>query len=110
MSTNGSSDFSVPPPGTPASRVDGKVIIVSGGTQGLGEATARLLAERGAAGLVLAGRSRNLGEALAGELSNGVTKAIYVEADLYDPAAVANVVAVADATFGVVHGLANIAA
>ena len=38
--------------------MDGRVVVVSGGTHGLGEATVRLLAERGAAGLVIAGRDR----------------------------------------------------
>jgi len=95
---------------TRASRVDGKVILVSGGTQGLGAATARLLAARGAAGLVLAGRSRADGQALAAELTSKMTKAIFIEAELADPDAVAEVIATTDETFGVVHGLANIAA
>lgn len=97
-------------PGSAASRVDGKVIVISGGTQGLGAATARLLAERGAAGLVLAGRSRADGESLADELGSSTTKVIFVEAELADPEAVAEVIAKTDEAFGVVHGLANIAA
>jgi hypothetical protein len=48
----------------------GKVVIVNGGTQGLGEAVARtLLAKGGATGLVLAGRTADRGEALAAELT-----------------------------------------
>ncbi len=38
-------------------KLDGKVIVVSGGTQGLGEAIARQVVADGAAGLVIAGRS-----------------------------------------------------
>lgn len=95
---------------TGASRVDGKVILVSGGTQGLGAATCRLLVERGAAGVVIAGRNRADGEALAAELDSKTTKAIFVEAELAEPDVIAEVIAATDEAFGVVHGLVNIAA
>lgn len=88
----------------------GKVVVVSGGTQGLGEATARACAKYGAAGLVLAGRSTAKGQALAAELTVAGTPTVYVEADMADPTAPAAVVAAADARFGVVHGLVNVAA
>jgi NAD(P)-dependent dehydrogenase (short-subunit alcohol dehydrogenase family) len=110
MSDQARADVAAAHAGSGASRVDGRVILLNGGTQGLGAATARLLAERGAAGLVLAGRSRTDGEALAEELDSATTKAIFIEADLSDPEAVAGVLAATDEAFGVVHGLVNIAA
>ena len=65
----------------------GKVIVVSGGTQGLGEAVARQAVADGAAGLVLVGRSADKGAALAAELTALGTPTIFVEADMADPAA-----------------------
>ena len=47
----------------------GKIAIVTGGTQGLGAAIARLFAERGAEGLVICGRSQERGEAQAAKIS-----------------------------------------
>ena len=90
--------------------LSGKIIVVSGGTQGLGEATARQCAAAGAAGLVLAGRSRDKGNALADELTAGGTATIFVEADLGEVAAPTAIAAAADARFGVVHCLVNVAA
>jgi NAD(P)-dependent dehydrogenase (short-subunit alcohol dehydrogenase family) len=65
-------------------KLDGKVIVISGGTQGLGEAIARQAVADGAAGLVIAGRSADKGEALAKELSDLGTPTTFVEADMSD--------------------------
>ena len=91
-------------------RLNGRVIVVSGGTQGLGEAIARQVVADGAAGLVLAGRSADRGAALAKELTDLGTPTKFIEADMADPAAPRAVIEFTDAEFGVVHGVVNVAA
>jgi NAD(P)-dependent dehydrogenase (short-subunit alcohol dehydrogenase family) len=93
-----------------AARLDGRIIVVSGGTQGLGEATVRLIATRGAAGIVIVGRDRSKGAALAAELTTAATRCLFVNADMADADAPAAVMTAVDNAFGVVHGLVNIAA
>jgi NAD(P)-dependent dehydrogenase (short-subunit alcohol dehydrogenase family) len=87
------------------------ITIINGGTQGLGEAVARRLVEAGSTtGLVLTGRSADLGGALADELTTAGVDTIFVRADIADPGAPQ---AILDATidrFGAVHGLVNVAA
>ena len=39
-------------------RIDGKIAVITGGTQGLGAAIARLFAKAGAAGIALVGRDQ----------------------------------------------------
>jgi NAD(P)-dependent dehydrogenase (short-subunit alcohol dehydrogenase family) len=87
-----------------------RVYVVSGGTHGLGEATVRLIVERGAAGVAIIGRDVEKGRALAAELTSGSTRCIAIEADMSDPDAPAKVMAEVDGEFGVVHGLVNVAA
>lgn len=96
--------------GESAGKLTGKVVVISGGTQGLGEAIARQVVADGAAGLVIAGRSAKRGQTLADELTQLGTPTIYVEADMEDPAAPRDVIAAADQRFGVVHGVVNVAA
>ncbi len=90
--------------------LDGMVVLINGGTQGLGEAIARECAANGAAGLVLLGRSAERGAALAESLTTTGTPTLFVEADMSDPTSADRVMAAAEARFGVVHGLANVAA
>jgi NAD(P)-dependent dehydrogenase (short-subunit alcohol dehydrogenase family) len=88
----------------------GKVAIVTGGTQGLGEATARLFAERGAAGIVICGRNAAKGEAVRGTLETMGADAVYIEADLGRLEDVRRVAKAADDAFGRVDCLVNVAA
>jgi len=85
----------------------GKVAIVTGSTQGLGEAIARLFAAGGAAGIVVSGRDATRGEAVAASLG---VPSIFVRADLADAESCRRVVAEADQKFGRVDVLVNSAA
>jgi len=93
------------------SRLDGKIAIVTGGTQGLGATIARLFAERGAKGLVICGRNEQKGKAKAHEIAAATrAKVVYVKADLGQVEDARNVVQVCDETFGRVDALVNAAA
>ena len=87
----------------------GKVIIVTGGTQGLGEAIARHLAENGAAGLVICGRNYENGHAVAADLESTGCPCLYIHADLEVEADCRGVVRACDERFGRVDGLVNVA-
>jgi NAD(P)-dependent dehydrogenase (short-subunit alcohol dehydrogenase family) len=61
-----------------------KVVLVSGGTQGLGAGIARRAAAEGAAGVAVTGRNADSGERLAGELEKSGVKARFIKTDLAD--------------------------
>lgn len=89
-------------------RMDGKICVVTGSTQGLGAAIARRLAEAGAAGIVTLGRSEAKGRSVA----EGITSATgvpvhFVFADLGEVESCRKVVAETDRVFGKVHVLVN---
>jgi NAD(P)-dependent dehydrogenase (short-subunit alcohol dehydrogenase family) len=90
-------------------QLEGKVAVVTGGTQGLGEAVARLFTKRGAAGLVICGRQADKGEAVASELTAGSCRALFVRADLAEVEEARRVIAAADRAFGRVDVLINAA-
>jgi NAD(P)-dependent dehydrogenase (short-subunit alcohol dehydrogenase family) len=89
--------------------LNGKIAIVTGGSQGLGEAIARLFGERGAAGLVICGRNAKGGERVASELSAAGCPTVFVQADLANVADCRKVVAKAEERFGRVDALVNAA-
>lgn len=92
------------------SDLKGKIAAVSGGTQGLGAAIARLLAERGAAGLVIFGRNRAKGEAVAAQVGGETACDVrFVQADLESVKDCRNVIAKTDEAFGRIDVLVNAA-
>lgn len=90
--------------------LEGRYAVVTGGTQGLGEATARLFVERGAAGIVIVGRNAERGAAIAGELTGKGCRVIFQPADLAAVDDCRAVIAAADRAFGKLHVLVNAAA
>ena len=93
-----------------AGQLAGKVAAITGGTQGLGEAVARLFAARGAAGLALCGRNVERGEQIASELSGAGCPTEFVHADLERMEDGRNFIDSAEASFGRLDILVNCAA
>jgi NAD(P)-dependent dehydrogenase (short-subunit alcohol dehydrogenase family) len=90
-------------------RLEGKVIIVTGSTQGLGEFIAHRVARLGAKGIVVCGRNETNGENVVCALEKSGTKAIYVQADLDKEDDCRIIIKRCDETFGRVDGLVNAA-
>jgi 3-oxoacyl-[acyl-carrier protein] reductase len=65
-----------------------QVAVITGGSRGLGQATARLLAQRGAAVCVNYAVHADAAEALVAEIATAGGRAIAVSADVAEPAAV----------------------
>lgn len=95
---------------THVAQMEGKIAVITGSTQGLGADTARLFAERGAAGIITCGRNQTKGEAVASEISAGGCPTHYVQADLSQVEDCRKVIAAADQRFGKIHALVNSAA
>jgi len=93
----------------PTRQLGGKVAVVTGGTQGLGEAIARLFAARGAAGLVICGRQSDKGEAVAADLAGQGCRTVFVRADLARVDDARAVIAAAERAFGRIDALVNAA-
>jgi NAD(P)-dependent dehydrogenase (short-subunit alcohol dehydrogenase family) len=91
-------------------RIDGKIALVTGGTQGLGAAIARLFVRAGAAGVAIVGRDQAKGDALARQITADSDVPVQmIAADLGEIADVMRVVATAEARFGRIDILVNAA-
>ena len=91
-------------------RIDNKVAVVTGGTQGIGAAIALLFARAGAAGIVIVGRDMDKGRKVADEIeTNSGLPVLVIAADLARMDNVRRVMAETDARFGRVDILVNAA-
>lgn len=89
--------------------LSGKIAVITGASQGLGEAIAREFAARGLASAVLTGRDETRGKAVAADLAGQGCRAEFIVADLASPADVAKIVPAADRLFGRLDILINAA-
>ncbi len=87
----------------------GNTILITGGTQGIGEGIARAAAVAGAGGICLTGRDATRGTRLAQEISNLGCPAHFIAGDLADAITCRDIVAGAIARLGRLDGLVNAA-
>ena len=90
-------------------RFSGKVALITGATQGIGEAAARRLATEGASGIVVSGRNQERGRAVTDDLSAIGTEAVFVPAELADASDCEALIAATDERFGRIDVLVNAA-
>ncbi|MER7013596.1 glucose 1-dehydrogenase [Saccharopolyspora sp. NPDC000359] len=87
-------------------RFESKVVLVTGATSGIGEATSRRLAAEGAA-VVLGARSKDTGEELAADIRAAGGRALFVPTDVTVESEVAELVRAAVSEFGRLDGAFN---
>lgn len=90
--------------------MDGKTAVITGSTQGLGEAIAHLFAARGVSQMIITGRSAARGAKVCADLKALKTNAVFVKADLAKLADVRKVIAACNTHFGRIDALVNAAA
>ena len=88
-------------------RLDDRVVIVTGSTQGLGQAIAVRAAELGAAGIVVSGRNQERGELVRRQLAELRTEALFIPADLADEQGCRSIVRACEERFGRLDALVN---
>jgi len=90
-------------------RFAGKVALVTGSTQGIGEAVARRFATEGAAGIVVCGRNVERGKNVKVALADLGTESLFVPVELADADSCRALVESADQGFGRIDVLVNAA-
>jgi len=91
-------------------RVDGKILVVTGATQGVGRAVAVEAARSGAAAVMLTGRDKARGAEAAQEIRDLGVDSAFIAAELEDPRAPSRIVSSALDAFGRIDLLVNAAA
>jgi NAD(P)-dependent dehydrogenase (short-subunit alcohol dehydrogenase family) len=87
--------------------LEDKIILVSGGSRGLGAGIARAATAAGASGIMITGRDASAGKALAAELGNNGTDVRFHAVDLADPLAAAESVRATVASYGRIDCVVN---
>jgi len=89
-----------------SNNIEGKIVVITGASSGLGEATARHLSQQGAT-VVLGARRRERIEALAQELAGSTKKAMAVQTDVTQSDQVQRLVDAAVTTYGRIDVMIN---
>ena len=87
--------------------LEDKIILVSGGTRGLGAGIARAAAADGASAIMITGRDESAGKALAAGLGNNGTDVGFHAVDLADPLSAAESVRATVASYGRIDCVVN---
>jgi NAD(P)-dependent dehydrogenase (short-subunit alcohol dehydrogenase family) len=90
-------------------KLNGKVAVVTGGTDGMGAVTARLFAEEGAK-VIIAARNEQRGIKVENDLRNAGGEVRYVKADVSQPDDVRHLMRETESLYGALHVLYNNAA
>ncbi|MEM8728544.1 MAG: SDR family oxidoreductase [Pseudomonadota bacterium] len=91
-------------------RIDGKIAVITGGTQGLGAATAEMFAAAGAAGIAIVGRDTAKGQRRAEQITEASNvPVLMITADLAQTEDLCRIIPDADARFGRIDILVNAA-
>ncbi len=84
-----------------------KIILVTGGSRGIGAATAKLAAQRGYAVCISYVTNQSAADSVVNEIVSAGSKALAVQADIANEADVVNLFQQVDQTFGTLTALVN---
>ncbi len=85
--------------------LSGKTFLITGATQGLGEAVALLYAERGARRIAIVGRHQTRGASVVKKLAHKGCEGLFIQADLTDVSDCLKLVEKVETVWGDIHGV-----